>query len=539
MTFEEERRTIRINPDFKPRWYQEEASNAIFNYFYEGNTGHPLIVAPTGAGKSHIIALFCKRVLEQWPHQRILILSHVDTILRQDYFALLEHIDMAKVGMYSAGVGIKERRAVTVAGIQSIHNKYGLFNESTLILIDEAHTVPPKGEGQYRKFLSKFKCPIVGLTATHFRLGTGYLHEGAGRIFTDIAYSIDINRLIDEGFLCSLIPREPSVTIDMEGVHTQGGDFAKKEVAERLDREGITTRIIDDLSKYKDTHKQWLIFAIDIDHAELTSYMLNEIGVETAVVHSKQPKVLNEALKREYKDGRYQALVSVESLTTGFDVPSIDLIALLRPTKSPVLHIQMIGRGLRIYPGKEHCLVLDYAGNVSRLGPINDVQVLKKKKSKGGEPITKTCPECKRIVAGVVKICPECGFVFIFVEKLQLSSANKEIVRKKKKEVGKPTWVNVDGVTYKEYSGQYGSTMLVSYRCGIRTFFEYKNIGSNSKAGYNSQYWWSQRTLTPMEQLPYSPAEGVMRAQSGELKVPKSILVSERGKYPDIQDYIF
>lgn len=537
MSFSELDAKTTINPLFEPRWYQDECVNGIFNYFYEGGKGNPLAVVPTGAGKSHILGMFCERVLKQWPEQKILILTHVDTIIRQDYLAIREHLPPRQVGIYSAGVGRKQRCDVTVAGIQSIHTKYALFKETTIILIDEAHTVPPAGEGQYRKFLAQFNCPIIGLTATHFRLGTGYLHEGKGRIFTDIAYEVDIERLIEEGFLAKLIPREPAVQVDMEGVHTQGGDFVKKESIERLDREGLTENIIEDLTQYKEKYKQWLIFAIDIDHAELIALLLNRKGIRTAVVHSKKSKKENEELKLLFKAGMYQCLVSVESLTTGFDVPSVDLIALLRPTKSPVLHIQMIGRGLRISVGKDHCLVLDYVGNVKRLGPINDVHIAVRKKGKGGQ-ITKTCPDCQTILSGSVRECPVCGHHFIFKEKLKNTAANDDIIAKKKeKKVIEPHWFNVDFVTYSEHFGKTGLMMQVAYRCGLRTFFEYKKF-EGGKAAYHSRHWWSYRAKENI-MPPSSSAEAVLRANGGDLNSPKQILVLEKGRYPEIQKTIF
>ncbi len=172
--FAEQDRSTVVDPNFLPRWYQEEAVKAMFTYFYDGGKGNPLIVVPTGAGKSHIIAMFCKQVLDKWSDQRLLILTHVDTIIRQDYLTLRKHLTPNLVGIYSAGVGRKERKAVTVAGIQSISTKSELFQGTTLILVDECHRIPAKGVGQYRSFISKFKVPIIGLTASHFRLGTGY-----------------------------------------------------------------------------------------------------------------------------------------------------------------------------------------------------------------------------------------------------------------------------------------------------------------------------------------------------------------------------
>lgn len=494
-----------------------------------------MVIAPTGAGKSHIIGLFCKRVLTQWPSQRIIVLSHVDTILKQDYLTLREHLPSGQVGLFSASVGRKERRAVTVAGIQSVYNKWMYFKGTTIILIDEAHTVPPRGEGMYRTFLSNFNVPIVGLTATHFRLGTGYLHEGEGRIFTDIAYEIDIERLIEEGYLCKLIPKDPTdnLHINVEGVHTQQGDFVKRELVERATRSGLTAAIIEDLKQYRDKYKRWLTFAIDIKHAEDIARRLNEIGVRSGVVHSKQTKTINEETKALFKIGAYQCLVSVETLTTGFDDPQIDLIPLMRPTKSPVLHIQMIGRGLRIHPDKDHCRILDYAGNVHRLGPINDVQIKTRKKKGKGPGITKTCPNCRTILAGAVRVCPICAHVFEFKEKLKDTASSKKII-KPKKPTFEDNWYDVDSVAYNEYVGRNGLSLMTSYRCGLRTFFDHKRFDPHTRAGAHAAYWWRMNAINTYFKPPENTQQAISWAQNGRLRKPRRIFVREGLQYPQI-----
>lgn len=510
----------------------------MFGHFYneERIGNNPLFVVPTGGGKSHILGMFCKEVLQRWPDQKILVLTHVDTIIQQDYLAIKEHLPASKVGIFSAGVGRKERRSVTVAGIQSIHTKARLFKDTTLILIDEAHTVPPKGYGQYRSFLSKFNCPILGVTATHFRMGSGYLHEGDGAIFTDVAYEVDIERLINEGWLCKLIPRAPEHIIDITGVKTQNGDYVKKELKEAATREGLTEAIIQDLVRYREHYKKWLIFTIDIEHCEYVSELLTAMSISNAIVHSKMPKAAREEAKLRHSRGEVQALISVETLTTGYDSPEVDLIALMRPTKSPVLHIQMIGRGLRIHPSKEHCLVLDYAGNVLRLGAINDVQIKRKGKG-GGQPITKTCPQCKTIHPGSVRVCFVCGHTFEFKTKLTDNAGNEEVV-KKTEPPPEPQWAPVTGVSYSEYKSRSGKDMmLVTYRCGLRSFFEYKSFDQRSRGGYHTRHWWMHRAIDG-KHPPTSSKEAVIRAQAYALKIPTHLYIDESKDFPII-DYKF
>lgn len=541
LSFKEQDALTTIDHSFKPRWYQSESVDAIFDYFYKGGKGHPLIVVPTGAGKSHILGMFAKRVLDTWPEQRILILSHVDTILEQDYLALRKHLPANQVGMFSAGVGIKQRRAVTIAGIQSVTKKAALFKKTTIILVDECHSIPHKNTGQYRTFLNNFICPVVGLTATHFRLGTGYLHEGEGRLFTDVAYTVDIVKLIKQGHLCNLVSKKPNALINTDKVGSQGGDFIKKELFEASTRDNLTQHICEELATYKNKYKKWLVFAIDIDHAEMITALLNVIGVDTGLVHSKQTKQENRFVKASFKAGDYQALVSVESLTTGFDVPSVDLIALVRSTQSPVLHIQMIGRGLRIAEGKEHCLVLDFAGNVRRLGPINDVHI--KTKGKGnGRAITKTCPECQEIVPGSTRFCPSCKHEFIFKVSLEDKASTEDIVRTKKKKLREKivNWHTISGIAYGTHYGKSGLlTLKIVYYCGYRTFFEYINFDSQAKNPYYARGWWKERTITPNLQSPMESTEAHRRALKGELRTPTKIYVDESSQFTNIKDIKF
>ena len=512
---------------FTPYDFQKEAILSILHYFKSGKGKNPLVVAPTGSGKSVIISCFIEFVKKKWPSQKVLIISHVKEILQQNLKAIKRQMPNEDIGLYSAGMKSREVKDITVAGIQSIYNKSDLFKNFNIIIVDECHTIPTRNDGMYRLFLKKIKKPIIGFTATPFRLGHGYLHLGEEKIFDDIVYNIPIKKLQREGYLCPLVTRGSKEKMDTKDIRKQAGDYVIKDLALAFNREEITKRIILSLLDYKKTRKKWLIFAINIEHCEQITKQLNTYGVKARFVHSRMKQNREEVIK-DFKNGEYQALVSVAVLTTGFDVPDIDLIALLRPTASPVLHIQIIGRGLRTAEGKKDCLILDYAGNLLRNGPIDSPIVKSKGIGVEGEAPLKECEECYEIVHIAVKFCPNCNHEFLFRHNLTQSSKETGLLTKS-------YWHKVIEVEYLNYIGSKGIPILkVSYICGIRRFSEYICLEHDGYARYKARFWWSRRSE---EEPPIKVARACELAYT--LKKPKEILVNESGRYSVIEDQKF
>jgi len=511
---------------FTPYNFQSEAIQSVFNYFYKGGKGNPLVVAPTGSGKSVIIACFCEEVVRRWSRQKILVISHVKEILRQNYEAICKQLPNKEIGLYSAGLKSKIIKDITVAGIQSIYNKPELFDLFDIILVDECHTIPHKKNGMYHKFFDQVEKPVIGFTATPFRLGYGYLHLGDFKFFDDIVYTIPIKKLQREGYLCQLTAKGTKRRLQADKIRKQGGDYILSELSLAFDRDRITKDIISELILYKEIRKKWLLFAIDIEHAEHITQELIKNDIMANFVHSKMIQNRDEVIQ-DFKKSKYQALVSVAVLTTGFDDPEIDLIGLLRPTASPVLHVQIIGRGLRISPKKENCLVLDFAGNLMRNGPI-DAPVIKLKGKGTGEPIMKECDNCWEIVHAAVRICPACGQKFKFKHKLSATAKDREVLTFEE-------WHEVTDVKYFNYTGSKDIPMLkVSYFCGLRRFSEYVCLQHNGYAKHKAHHWWMRRSQedppeTAQEALELSPL----------LIRPKSILVDESGKYDNIKEMRF
>lgn len=480
---------------------------------------------PTGAGKTVVLGELCRRINKLYPKEKILILSHVQEIVQQDYDALVQYLPFGTVGIYSAGLGSRNIAQYTVASIQSVY-KLHAFNDHRLVIVDEAHLIPHSGEGRYRTFFkNNERARIVGLTATPYRLGLGLLTDG---LFDKVVYEKKIEELIDEGFLVKPISKLTSQTMNTRNVKITAGEYNLKDLSDKLDVKSITDKIVKELVNYRDERKHWLVFCIDIDHAEHATKALRDEGITCACVHSRMDGDRTEYIEL-YKEQAYQALVSVEMITTGFNAPNVDLIALLRPTMSPVLHVQMIGRGLRLFPGKKDCLVLDFAGNVVRLGPINNVQVPSKLKQGTGNAPTRVCPQCAEIVHISAVGCPCCGYEFPRETKLRTLASPVDIIQEHR--------VNVFDVVRTIYSIERTiknpRVLKVTYvTSSYREFSDWVMLEASGYARYRASYWWKRRADVP---VPTTVDEALKHVAA--LRQPKQIEVDETGRYPIIKSY--
>ena len=518
---------------FELRPYQDVAPKKVFDFLRNNPKGHPLVAVPTGGGKTVILAEITKQAIKKWPKTKVLILSHVKEILSQNHKALEFHTGL-RVGIYSAGIGLREVEQVTVASIQSVFRKPKLFEDYDLIIIDECHRIPRGDNTMYLKFFAGLKNPkYLGLTATPYRLGSGLIYGEEDSIFTELIYDLTTKekflQLIDDGYLCNLKVQATDMALNVNNIKTVAGDFDNKQMSQNLDVDRITKIAVKEIIRSGENYKKWLIFAIDIKHAENIAEELGKNDIPTMVVHSKMEFDRDTVIKH-YKLGTFRAIVNVNVLTTGFDDPEIDLIALLRPTKSPVIHVQTIGRGLRIAPGKDHCLILDFAGNTERLGPINDITIKKKGKGKGGgEPVMKQCPKCNTLHAPAVRVCEWCGYRFEFKTALSTKTGNTEVIAKQV-----DPWVKVDDVTYSLHQKKNSPNILkVTYQCGMRQFVQYKCVEHKVYAGHDAKHWLKFRGLDGI-----STVEQAIEA-SDKLSKPNRIKLGKNGKYTNVIDYSF
>lgn len=551
----------------KPRPYQNDAVDSFFSYYMEGNTGNPVIAMPTGTGKSIVLASLFERIIRTWPRQRIMMLTHVKELIEQNYSKMLKIWPTAPVGIYSSGLRRRDYGApVTFAGIASVAKRPELFGWIDLIFIDECHLVSDKANTQYRKFIAALmkvnpNLKVAGLTATPFRLGQGLITDGG--LFTDFCFdntSMErFNELIRQGYLSTLIPRKTTQQIDLSDVGIRAGDFIAGQLITAVDKDMITYAALLEAKALAYERRCWLVFAVSVEHAEKCADCLNAIGISATCVHSKMGSKVRDKNLEDFKNGKYRAIVNNNVLTTGFDHPEIDCIVMLRPTASPGLWVQMLGRGTRpVYVGsydldqqegrlsaiaagpKQNCLVLDFAGNTERLGPINDPVLPKKRGAGGGAAPVKECPQCHMLCHTSVRICESCGYEFPERAKFGPGSSTHELI-KEQAPVVEVQPVTSMTVQLHEKAGK-PPAIRVSYYCGIQRFSEFVCLEHGGYAAKRGRDWWRAHVKGAINlkgeiETPETTNEALKLIE--HLNVPTHIRVWINKRYPEIMEHDF
>lgn len=520
------------------RGYQSEAIQATYDWL-AGNDGNALIVLPTGTGKSLVLAGICRDALDGWPDTRILILSQVRELLVQDYATLLRLWPEAPAGLYSAGLNRREISAqVLVAGIQSIYRNAYRVQRCDILLIDEAHLIGRTEGGMYRQFIRDLRSinphmRVIGLTATPYRTDSGLLHEGDDRIFDGIAYEASMLRMIEQGYLCEVRAKSTATKLDVSGVGTRGGEFIAADLEAAVDVEEITRAAVAEIVTAGQARGSWLVFCAGVKHAEHVRDAIREHGILCETVAGDTPTAQRDRILSDFKAGRLRALTNMGVLTTGFDAPGVDLIAFLRPTKSLALYVQMTGRGTRLAEGKTECLILDFAGNVARHGPVDMASGRKKAKGDPGAPPVKVCPECQTIVAIACQVCPGCGHEFPAPKpKIDRAASDAPVLSIH----ARPDWVPVSGVSYGLHAKEgKPDSMVVRYQCGLRQYREWVCFGHTGYPRQRAVDWWQRRT--PGQPVPNDAAEALNAANS--LPKPDAITVKPAGQYTEITSVRF
>ena len=513
------------------RPYQQDAITAIYDYFGR-KAGHPLVVIPTAGGKSLVMASFIREVLTHWPDQRILVVTHVRELIAQNYAELIGLWPEAPAGIYSAGLGRRDLGArILFAGIQSIHGKAYGVQQCDLVLIDEAHLIPRASDTMYRRFLDALTrinphLKVIGFTATPYRLDSGMLHRGEDALFTDIAFEVSVRELIDDGYLCPLVSKASVTRLDVSGVGSRGGEFIPGQLQAAVDQDAVTRSAVDEMVAFGADRRSWLAFCSGVDHAEHVASAIRRRGFSCATIFGDTPKQDRDRIVTAFKRGELRALASMGVLTTGFNAPSVDLIAMLRPTKSAGLYVQMAGRGTRLFSGKDNCLVLDFAGNVARHGPIDAVKPSAPGEGEGETPV-KVCPGCNSILHAAVRECPDCHHVFPPPElKIEDTATTLEILS-----TGQPQWIPVSDVSYglHEKPGKPPS-LRVDYRCGMVRHREWVCLEHTGYPREKAVSWWQRRA--PGSSVPATVDQALARTAS--LRVPAEIAVRPSGPFTEI-----
>lgn len=397
------------------RPYQHAAVEAVLRHFRR----HPepaMVVLPTGAGKSLVIA-----ELARLARGRVLVLAHVKELVAQN------HAKFAALGQpgarFAAGLGLKQTGEPVIFGsVQSVARNLARFDFAiSLLIIDECHRIGPDEESQYRQVIGHLQrinpaLKVLGLTATPYRLGEGFIyqlhHRGMvqsrePRLFHTCVYELPLRQLIRQGYLT------PPRLIDAPVVHydfsrlppRQNGLFDEAALNAELKRQArVTPAIVRQVQEYAQERQGVLIFAATVRHAQEVASLLP--AEQTALITGDTPQAERDARLADFLARRLKFVVNVAVLTTGFDAPHVDLIAILRPTDSLALYQQMVGRGLRLFPGKNDCLIVDYAGNRHDLYAPEPADP---------RPAADTVP--------VQVLCPACGFANQFWGRLDAQGA--------------------------------------------------------------------------------------------------------------------
>jgi DNA repair protein RadD len=416
------------------REYQQRAIDQLYDWFSKNNDGNPCLVLPTGSGKSHIVAALCKDALQNWPETRVLMLTHVKELISQNAEKMRQHWKGAPMGIYSASLNSRNlAEPITFAGIQSVRTKAGQIGHVDLIIVDECHLIGIAETGGYRMLIDALTLinpmlRVIGLTATPYRLGHGMITDKPA-IFDALIEPVSIEELLHKGYLSPLRSKVTREKLSADGLHKRGGEYIESEMQAAFDTEDHNRAVVDEVISFAGDRKSWLFFCAGVKHAENVASVLRDRGITAQCVTGKTPKKERETILKDFKAGNIRAITNANVLTTGFDHPDIDMIAMLRATASPGLYVQMAGRGLRPKTHTDHCLVLDFAGVVEEHGPITNVRPPSKKGRDGeGEAPVKVCESCGELVYISATFCPSCGHAFPEPEKKPLVLRDVDIM---------------------------------------------------------------------------------------------------------------
>jgi len=512
------------------RPYQHEAVAAVYDHL-RSRDDHPCVVIPTAGGKTPVMASICRDAVQKWDG-RVLILAHVKELLEQavDKLHVMAPDLWMQIGVYSAGLKSRDTdHPIIVAGIQSVYKRAAELDRFDLILIDESHLLPPDGEGMYRTFLSEAKVVnpnvrLVGLTATPYRMSTGMIC-GLDNLLNHVCYEVGVRELIVQGYLCPLKSKAGRRKADTSSLHLRGGEFIAGEVEALMDADDLVRSACHEIVDHTRDRHAVLIFASGVQHAQHVQRVLGEYGQECGFVCGETlPFERAETLGR-FKDGKLKYLVNVNVLTTGFDAPNIDCVALLRPTNSPGLYYQMVGRGFRLHLSKENCLVLDFGGNILRHGPVDAIQITEPSKGDGEAP-AKECPECQAVIHAAYAVCPECGHEFPPPEREQhdRQASTEGILSGEVTE----TEYDVEDVVYSVHHKRgadedHPRTLRVEYEVGWNHWqSEWVCFEHTGYARGKAEAWWRERSG---ESVPDTADEAVDIANAGGLASTRVITV--------------
>lgn len=511
------------------RYYQDEAAEAPFAYFEENSVGNPLIALPTASGKSIVIPLFLQKVYTRYPlsNMRALVIVPGKELVKQNADKMNKILPFVSVGLNCDGLKRRDTQQNIIIGTPgSIVSMVEQIGNIDLILVDEAHTIPESDAAIINQIIAYLKnsnpyLRLIGLTATPYdNYGTIIRHDPkTGKctsLFSHMIYSRispeDFLEFIHKGWLCQVVAVKTSTSYDISQVGMSRGEYNQKQAQQAVDKEELTRLAVTEMiDKFRATNRHCgLVFSTGISHAEHICEEIQAQGMRAGVIHSKMSDGACDIILEQFHTGQLDFLVNNGKLTTGYDFPAIDFIAVIRHTCSIPLWVQIVGRGLRPYdwlnpaqyiPGfeytKDKTILMDFGDNTSRLGPIDAPQFKKRQKGDTGDAPVKICPvtHCKAYNYASARYCYNCDHEFKFEVKFTGQSSgdspmsNTEPVR---------DWVNVQFVNYTKVVTGNSHALKVIYHVGSKTYSELICLEHTSHALRYAHALWMQRTSLPM-----------------------------------------
>ena len=533
------------------RDYQQECISQTYKFLRTNKEESPCIVLPTGAGKTPVIAQICKDAM-LWG-KRVIVVAHVRELLEQavDKLCLMCPEYKDDIGVYSAGLKSRDTdHRILVCGIQSVYKRADELGTADILLVDEAHLIPNSGMGMYQRFITHMLAMnpamrIVGLTATPYRLDSGPLCTPDG-ILNRISYEVGIPRLISDGYLCNLRSKAGNkmARASIDELHRRGGEFIDAEVQSMMDTNEMVRQACANIVAKVDGRNKVLVFCCGVSHGQHVAAELERRGEQVREVYGDS--IFREQYLEEFKtnpDVRF--MVNCNVLTVGFDYPAIDGVVLLRPTLSPGLYYQMVGRGLRVDPRKDDCLILDYGENILRHGPIVDIDPGEGNNGVVGSIPSKECPNCSEVIRASFTQCPSCKYEFIREPKShshEVKASDADILGRKEVEESTSNIYKVWDIKYSIHNkkGDHGQTLSqtvkVEYHVGLFTwYYEWLSFDKEQAHPYayrKAKSWWKKRST---EGAPETVSYAMELLLAGKAREPERVRVDTSEDFPEIK----
>jgi len=520
---------------FKLRPYQQRLVDLTLDVLAQHDKAAPIVDAACGAGKSLVISALADRLIRENPKAgRVLVVTHRAELVRQNHDKLPAHL---RGSIFSASVGRKDMTGdVIFANIQSVQKQWHKLPKLQAVLIDECHVASK----MYAEFLDNVRkvspnIRVIGLTATPFNGAGVWLHMlPEHRIFSGISARVGIGELLREGYLCPVIPYSAPTRLDTTGVafDNRAGDFNAKQLQAAVDVPELVQRCAGEIKSIFAERTSVLVFCSGVEHAQ---HMAQAIGCDARVVTGKTPSAERQKLLGDFAAGKIKYLCSVDILTTGFDAPIVNGIANLRPSRSPLVWQQLIGRGMRVHPGKINTLVADWTDNTDFFGPIDELEGHPPANKNGSAP-SRICDGCFNIILAALKVCPHCGYEYEHAHRPpNLDPETGLLISGVITDADGIRWFPVDDVTYRIQVTRHGSEAIVAeYRSpGRKTpvaedyyllFDHRRNVAQ--RAAQN----WLKRANIPG--VPHNPQDALARAELGGLRVPRMVGVKPGSIFP-------